>query len=82
MSKITFQQQLCLGIAIVFLGLLLSTMLQRGVFSNIGAVLYGALFVIHPVHPVRCQDIPRMRSYIRLAGALVMALGALTRFGV
>lgn len=82
MKKVTFKQQMYLGLAIVLLGFVLSTLFKQGIFSNVGEVLYGLLFIINPVFPARCENVPRIRLYIRLAGFIAVALGLITRFGV
>ncbi len=82
MKKITFKQQMFFGLAIVLLGFVLSTLFKQGLFSNAGEIIYGLLFIINPVFPARCENIPRMRLYIRLAGLVVVVLGLMTRFSV
>ena len=71
-----------LGLAIVILGCVLSTLFKQVMFSNVGEVLYGLLFIINPVYPTQCKNIPRIKIYIRLAGLIVVILGLTTRFGV
>ena len=81
MKKLTFRNQVILGIAILVVGFVCSTATRIGVCTNVAWVLYGLLFVIHPVWPERAAH-PRMKLYIRLAGVTIVLLGIITRFGV
>ena len=49
--------------------------------ANIGWIIYGLLFVIHPVWPENAKN-PRMALYMRLAGVIIILLGLVARFGV
>ena len=87
MKSLTFKQQFWTGFAIVIACFILSTIFNRGIFSNIGWILNGLLFVIHPVCPEVWKwrygdDEKRMNRDFRIAGAVVIAVGLLTRFGV
>lgn len=81
MKPLTFRNQMYLGIVILATGFVCSTVTRIGLFTNAAWALYGLLFVIHPVWPERVQH-PRMVRYIRLAGAAVVLLALITRFGV
>ncbi|HWQ76681.1 MAG TPA: oxidoreductase membrane subunit [Syntrophomonas sp.] len=82
MKKVTFKQQIYFGLAIVILGFVLSSIFKQGLFSNAGVIIYGLLFIINPVFPANCENVPRIRLYMRLAGFIVVVLGLMTRFGV
>ena len=82
MKNVTFGTQMKLGLGILALGFVLSTVFHQGLFTNIAWGLYGMLFVIHPVLPIRV--IPRKQDllWIRLAGLVVVLLACITRFRV
>ena len=87
LRNLTFKQQMWLSIGIELCGFLLSTLFKRGIFTNIGWILAGSLFVIHPICPESWRwrygdDDKRMRRDFRLAGAAVIFVGLITRFGV
>lgn len=84
---LTFARQWRLMAGIVLSGLILSTLFKQGIFSNIGWILAGLLFVIHPVCPEAWKwkygdDDSRMKRNFRIGGAVVIFLGLITRFGV
>ena len=86
-SWLTFKRQSWLIAGIVLLGFVLSTLLKQCIFSNIGWVLAGLLFVIHPVCPETWKwkygdDEKKMKRDFRIGGAVVIFLGLITRFGV
>ena len=64
------------------MGFVLSTVFRQGLFTNIAWGLYGALFVIHPVFPIRVTPRKRDLLLMRLAGLLLVLLACISRFGV
>ena len=82
MDKLTFSAQLKLGLGILAVGFVLSTVFHQGLFTNIAWGLYGALFVIHPVFPIRVTPRKRDLLLMRLAGLLLVLLACISRFGV
>ena len=82
MKNMTFGTQMKLGLGILVLGFILSTVFRQGLFTNIAWGLYGMLFVIHPVLPIRVIPQKRDQLLIRLAGLVVILLACITRFGV
>ena len=87
MSRLTFKQQWWLMAGFILLGAVLSTLLKHGIFSNIGWVLAGLLFVIHHVCPETWKwkygdDERLMKRDYRIGGAAVILVGLMTRFGV
>lgn len=82
MDKLTFSAQVKIGLGILVLGFVLSTIFRQGLFTNIAWGLYGALFVIHPVFPIRVTPRKRDLLLMRLAGLLMVLLACITKFGV
>ena len=87
MEKLTFKQQFYTGLAVMIACFVLATIFKRGFFSNVGWVLYGLLFVIHPVCPEAWKwrygdDDKRMKRDFRIAGCAVILFGLMIRFGV
>ena len=82
MDKLTFSAQVKIGLGILVLGFVLSTIFRQGLFTNIAWGLYGMLFVIHPVLPIRVIPQKRDLLWIRLAGLVVILLACITRFRV
>lgn len=86
-KRLTFIQQVWLMVGLVLCGFILSTLCKQGIFSNIGWVLGGLLFVLHPVCPESWKwrygdDDRRMKRDYRIAGAVVIFIGLITKFGV
>ena len=87
MEKLTFRRQWWLGMAVLVLCFVLATHFKVGVISNIGWVLFGLAFVIHPVCPEvwkwrYSDDEKRMKQDFRIAGVVTILIGLITRFGV
>lgn len=87
MKNLTFKQQFCIQLAIMIGGFILATVLKHGIIYNIGWVLSGLIFVIHPVCPEAWKwrygdNEKRMKRDFRIAGAVVILFGLITRFGV
>lgn len=87
MEKLSFKQQFCAGLAIEIVCFMLATIFKLGIISNIGWIIYGLLFVIHPVCPEAWKwkyagDEKRMKRNFRIAGCVVILFGLLTKFGV
>ena len=49
MEKLNFKNQLSLGVVILMAGFACATVTKIAVCANIGWIIYGLLFVIHPV---------------------------------
>lgn len=81
MKKLTFRNQLILGVIILLAGFACATVTKIAVCANIGWIIYGLLFVIHPVWPENARS-PRMALYMRLTGVVIILLGLIARFGV
>ena len=84
---LTFRRQMWLMVGVMLLCFTLATLFKEGVLSNIGWVFAGLLFVIHPVCPESWawkydNDEKRMKRDFRIAGAVVIFIGFITRFGV
>lgn len=87
MTKLTFKRQCWLSVALILIGCLLATFLKQGVFENIAWVLIGLLYIFHPVVPESFKwrysgDEKRMQRDARIAGAIAILIGLITRFGV
>lgn len=81
MGKLNFKNQLILGVVILMAGFACATVTKIAVCANIGWIIYGLLFVIHPVWPENARN-PRVALYMRLVGVIIILLGLVARFGV
>ena len=83
-NKLTFYAQIHLGLGIFILCLILAHVTKLGFFSNLGWIIYGLFFLLNPVWPKMWDhaDHTKLRRGSRIAGALAIAVGLLTRFGV
>lgn len=82
MEKLTFKNQIYIGLAIVLIGFVLTTITKNRIFSNIGWSIYGILFIINPVEPEKHKGYPNMKKWIRISGVIILVLGLITKFKV
>lgn len=85
MKQWTFQKQLSIGILLLFISGILAAVLHNGVFLNLVWILYGLLFVIHPVYPEQAKlrySEETAQKAARIAGLVCIAIGLITQFGV
>lgn len=87
MKNLTFKQQFYISMSITIFCFILATWLKIGFIHNIGWVLFGLAFVIHPVCPEAWKwrygkDEQRMNRDFRLAGIVVILIGLLTKYGI
>lgn len=80
MFQLNFKNQMILGFLIMIAGFVCATIFQQATFYKLGVVIYGLLFVIHPVYPASITN-PRMKLYVRLTGIMIVLLSIITRFG-
>lgn len=75
MKKLNYNNQLFLSCISVFAGGIASWLLEIPVLRNLGWIIGGLLFVIHPVFPEKSADIKHMKLFVRLAGLLLILIG-------
>jgi len=81
MKKLTYGKQMVLGVFLVALGHILSVITDKGFFMNLGWISYGLLFLIHPVWSREAATHPKIKTYVRIAGAVVVLIGLMVRNG-
>lgn len=80
-KKLTFQNQIFLGVVLIAAANALAFIFHYGIFTNIAWILYGLLFLTNPVYPGRYHgEQEKAKLGARIAGVLCIALGFLTRF--
>lgn len=84
MKKLTFKRQICLALGIMILCFIIATATKLSFIHNLGWIIYGLSFIIHPVWPesLAYADPKKMIRYCRIAGIIVIAIALITRFGV
>lgn len=82
MKKLTFKNQIIIGLLFYLLMFICSIVLKNGIFNNIGWVVYGLLFVINPVCPKKSESVKNVHLLMRVAGIIVIIIGLTTHFGV
>ena len=80
MKKLTYERQLFIGIIILFIMFICSAIFKNGLFSNIGWVIDGLLFVVNPVCPAKSEGVKNIHLWVRLAGIIVIIIGITTHF--
>lgn len=84
MKNWTFGQQFAVLLGIAVVCSILSFVTRIGWFHNLGWLLYGLLFLAHPVWP-RSWDYAghdKLRLGCRIGGGLMILVALVTRFGV
>lgn len=85
MKELTFDKLIGTGVVLIVVANALAFWFHIGILVNIAWILYGALCLLHPVCPVRWKDSEREKTAVvgvRIAGAICVAIGLLTRFVV
>lgn len=80
-TKITFKQQVFIGIILIIAGNVLALILHKGLFVNIAWILYGLILILNPVYPEKySNDEKRAKLGLRIAGIICILTGILTRY--
>ena len=83
MKQWTFGKQIGIGILLLFASGALTAVLHNSVFLNLAWILYGLLFVIHPVCPEQAKfrySEEGAQKIARMAGLACILIGLNTRF--
>ncbi len=72
MKKLTFKKQIIIGLLFYLLMLICSTVFHNGIFSSVGLIVYGLLFVINPACPEKAQSVKNIHLWMRIAGIIVV----------
>ena len=81
MRGLTYGRQMVLGLVFLSLGHILSWITDWRFFENLGWIAYGLLFLLHPVWLDRAARSPHIKTYVRIAGAVVILIGCFLRVG-
>ena len=83
MKQWTFGKQIGIGILLLFASGALTAVLHNSVFLNLAWILYGLLFVIHPVYPEQAKfrySEEGAKKLARITGLACILIGLNTRF--
>lgn len=80
-KRFTFKAQLLCGVIIAIASCTLSFVLHRSIFMNIAWIIYGLIWIFHPVCP-ECFDVRRGSQLARVAGVVCIAVGLIVKFGI
>ena len=86
-DKLNYKRQGWLALGIVLFCFILARLTGWAIASNLGWVLAGLLSIVHPLVPESIKwryagDEKKMARDARIAGAVVIAVGLITKFGV
>jgi len=79
MKKLTYGNQITLGIIQLLVCHVLAHLLGRGWIINLGWIIYGLLFVVHPVCPKNAEWHPHVKKWVRVAGGIIILFGLMLR---
>lgn len=82
MKRLTYEKQLLISVIVLFIMFICSAVFKNGIFSNIGWLIDGLLFVINPVCPKNSEGVNHIHLWVRLSGIIVIVIGLITHFGV
>ena len=81
MKKLTYRRQLVLCIVLMGLGHIFSWVTDWSYFENLGWIACGMLFLLHPVWSENAVRSPHIKTFVRLAGSIVVLMGCFLRVG-
>lgn len=79
MKKLTYGKQIELAIILVVVCHILAHLLETGWIINMGWIVYGLLFLIHPVYPPNTEGNPKVKKYTQIAGMIIIIFGLILR---
>ena len=82
MRNWTYSQQLKYGLLMMSALFVCATLTHDGRYFNMAWMLYGLLWLLHPVLPERAAQTPKSIGIVRICGAAVMLVGAISRFSL
>ena len=77
--KLTYKTQLILSVVIILLANVMSTLLKHWIYRNIGFVICGLLWIVHPVLMNGAEVSKRTILWVRIAGVFLILIGIFTR---
>lgn len=80
-KRFTFKAQLLCGVIIAIVSCTLSFALHRSIFMNIAWIIYGLMWIFHPVCP-EGFDKSRGSQLARVAGLVCIAVGLIVKIGI
>lgn len=78
---ITFKRQLLLGVIIAFVSFFISFVFKISIILNIAWILYGFLWIVHPVCPENYNN-NRGIQLSRIGGIICVLIGLIVNFGI
>ena len=78
----SFNEQMKYGLLLMAALFVCATLTHDGRFFNMAWMLYGLLWLLHPVLPERAAQTPKSIVIVRICGAAVMLVGAISKFGL
>ena len=84
MKKLDFRLQIRISLIILVLCFILATVTKISWLHNLGWVIYGLFFIIHPVWPKAWdwQGHDKLRLGCRAASVFCIVVALITRYGV
>ena len=79
MKKWTYEMQLTISFILVILGSILSDIFNFWIYHSIAYVICGLLFIMNPVVPKHLEGVRKAVFWTRIAGIILILIGAFTR---
>ena len=79
MKKLTYGNQMTIGIIQLVICHILAHLINIGWIINLGWIVYGLLFLLHPVVPKSAEGHPKVTRYVRIAGVIIILFGVMLR---
>lgn len=78
---ITFKRQLLLGVILAFVSCFISIVFKISIILNIAWILYGFLWIFHPVCPESYNNNKGIQLS-RIGGIICVLIGLIVNFGI
>lgn len=80
-TRFTFKIQLLCGVMIAIVSCALSFALQKSIFLKVAWIIYGVMWIFHPVCP-EGFDARSGTQLAKVAGVICIAVGLIVKFGI
>lgn len=77
--KLTYKNQIIVSMAIMLIASIINTIAKHWIFVSAGFAVCGLLWITHPVLPKNAEVSKKSLLWVRIAGLVLILIGALTR---
>lgn len=78
----SFNEQMKYGLLLMVALFVCGSLMGDGRWFNLAWMLYGLLWLLHPVLPERAAQTSRNLNVVRICGVLILLVGSITKFSL